>query len=82
MVGSTTIFAQNSAQENAPGQRMQEKGSVPGHPGASGYAPGQRMQEKGSKSGEPGASGYAPGHQDTTGQGTRSGTGAGTSPSR
>ena len=31
MVGTTAIcFAQNSAQENAPGQRMQDKGSVPG----------------------------------------------------
>jgi hypothetical protein len=48
MVGTTAIcFAQNSAQEKAPGQRMQDKGSVPGHPGASGYAPGQKMQEKG-----------------------------------
>jgi hypothetical protein len=70
MVGTTAIcFAQNSAQEKAPGQRMQDKGSVPGHPGASGYAPGQKMQEKGSKPGQPGASGYAPGHQgSTTGQ--------------
>jgi hypothetical protein len=76
MVGTTAIcFAQNSAQEKAPGQRMQDKGSVPGHPGASGYAPGQKMQEKGSKSGQPGASGYAPGQQgSTTGQGSR-GTG-------
>jgi hypothetical protein len=73
MVGTTTIcFAQNSAQQNAPGQRMQDKGSAPGHPGASGYAPGQKMQEKGSKSGQPGASGYAPGQQgSTTGQGKK-----------
>jgi hypothetical protein len=27
------------ASESGPGQQMQEKGSVPGHPGASGYAP-------------------------------------------
>jgi hypothetical protein len=61
--------AQSSAQDRAPGQRMQDKGSVPGQPGASGYAPGQRMQEKGSKAGQPGASGYAPGQQNsTTGQ--------------
>jgi hypothetical protein len=71
-VGTSAVsFAQSTTQEHAPGQRMQDKGSVPGHPGASGYAPGQRMQEKGSRPGEPGASGYAPGHQDgTTGQGT------------
>src|SRR5258705_9195574 len=69
-------FAQGSAKDYAPGQRMQEKGSQPGQPGASGYAPGQRMQDKGSKKGQPGASGYAPGRQDqTTGQGSRSGTG-------
>ena len=78
MFGVTATFAQNSARENAPGQRMQDKGSVRGQPGASGYAPGQRMQEKGSKPGEPGASGYAPGHQDTTGQGDRGGPGTGT----
>jgi hypothetical protein len=29
--------------ESAPGQKMQERGSVPGSPGASGYAPGHRM---------------------------------------
>jgi hypothetical protein len=27
---------------NAPGHEMQEHGSVPGHPGASGYAPGHQ----------------------------------------
>jgi hypothetical protein len=68
---ATTVVcsAQSSAQDRAPGQRMQDKGSVKGQPGASGYAPGQRMQEKGSKAGQPGASGYAPGQQNpTTGQ--------------
>jgi hypothetical protein len=66
--------AQNSAQDRAPGQRMQDKGSVKGQPAASGYAPGQRMQEKGSKAGQPGASGYAPGQQNsTTGQSGSSG---------
>ena len=59
---STVAFAQNS-----PGLQMQEKGSVKGSPGASGYAPGQQMQEKGSVKGTTGASGYAPGH-------TKSGT--------
>jgi hypothetical protein len=78
LAGTTTIcVAQNSAQDKAPGQRMQDKGSMPGHPGASGYAPGHEMQQKGSKPGEPGASGYAPGHDSTSGQGSRSGTGTG-----
>jgi hypothetical protein len=53
-------FAQNS-----PGLQMQEKGSVKGSPGASGYAPGHQMQEKGSVKGTTGASGYAPGHATT-----------------
>jgi hypothetical protein len=56
-------LAQGGAQDSAPGQKMQDKGSVRGQPGASGYAPGQRMQDKGSKPGQPGASGYAPGQQ-------------------
>jgi hypothetical protein len=33
--------------EAAPGQQMQEKGSVPGHPGASGYAPGHDRDDLG-----------------------------------
>lgn len=77
MFGTTAAcLAQNGAQDSAPGQKMQDKGSVRGQPGASGYAPGQQMQQQqGSKAREPGASGYAPGHQDSTsGQGTRSGT--------
>ena len=72
LIATTALgYAQTSTQNNAPGQRMQDRGSVPGQPGASGYAPGQQMQQKGSKSGEPGASGFAPGHQNpgTTGQG-------------
>ena len=32
--------APKSAPKGAPGQMMQQRGSVPGHPGASGYAPG------------------------------------------
>ena len=57
LIGTTALgYAQSSTQDRAPGQRMQERGSVPGHPGASGYAPGQRMHERGSKAGEPGAS--------------------------
>jgi hypothetical protein len=60
---STVAFAQTS-----PGLQMQEKGSVKGSPGASGYAPGHQMQEeKGSVKGTTGASGYAPGHATTGG---------------
>jgi hypothetical protein len=73
LIGTIALgYAQSSTQERAPGQRMQERGSVPGHPGASGYAPGQRMHERGSKAREPGASGYAPGRQtpETTGRGS------------
>jgi hypothetical protein len=56
LIGTTALgYAQSSTQEHAPGQRMQERGSVPGHPGASDYAPGQRMHERGSKAGAPGA---------------------------
>lgn len=59
---SADAMAQNS---RAPGVQMQEKGSVSGSPGASGYAPGHQMQEKGSVSGTTGASGYAPGRATT-----------------
>jgi hypothetical protein len=83
LMGSSGFgFAQS--RDNAPGQQMQDKGSVPGQPGASGYAPGQQMQDKGSKSGSPGASGYAPGQQDkdTTGQTGRTDKDAPKTPSR
>jgi hypothetical protein len=82
--GTPALCVAQGAQDSAPGQKMQNKGSVPGQPGASGYAPGQRMQDKGSKPGQPGASGYAPGQQNSTsGQGTRSGgTNSGTSKTR
>src|SRR6266550_5510537 len=76
LIGTTALaHAQSSGQrmpDSAPGQRMQDKSSVPSHPGASGYAPGQRMHERGSKAGHPGASGYAPGRQapETTGRGS------------
>jgi hypothetical protein len=84
MFGTTTLCTAQGAQDSAPGQKMQDKGSVRGQPGASGYAPGQRMQDKGSKAGQPGASGYAPGQQDSTsGQGARGGgTSSGTSKTR
>ena len=65
LISGTTLASAQGASNNAPGQQMQDKGSVNGSPGASGYAPGQQMQDKGSVSGTQGASGYAPGH--TTG---------------
>jgi hypothetical protein len=55
-------LAQSSTSTKTPGHQMQNKGSVKGEPGASGYSPGDRMHDKGSVKGEPGASGYAPGH--------------------
>lgn len=61
LVASTPAVLAQGSSAKAPGQEMQQKGSVKGSPGASGYAPGQEMQAKGSKKGEPGASGYAPG---------------------
>ena len=67
---STVAFAQT-----APGLQMQDKGSVNGSAGASGYAPGQKMQEKGSVKGTTGASGYAPGHA-TTGSSVKGGVDA------
>ncbi|MGB5902547.1 MAG: hypothetical protein WBF99_05020 [Xanthobacteraceae bacterium] len=59
-------------QKTAPGQKMQDKGSVKGTTGASGYAPGQKMQDKGSVKGTTGASGYAPGHANDAKSGTKS----------
>jgi hypothetical protein len=67
LIGTTALgYAQSSTQNGAPGQRMQDRGSLPGHPRASGYA------EKGSRPGHAGASGYAPGRQgpETTGRGS------------
>jgi len=55
-------LAQSSTPSRTPGHEMQNKGSVKGEPGASGYSPGDRMHDKGSVKGSPGASGYAPGH--------------------
>jgi len=67
LIATTAVgHAQSATQRYAPGQRMQEHGSMPGQPGASGYSPGHQMQRKGSKPGHPGASGYAPGQQPTT----------------
>ena len=61
LIATTTLgHAQSRTQENAPGQRMQDKGQQV-----------QEKQEKGGKSAQPGASGFAPGQQspDTTGRG-------------
>ena len=61
LVASAPAVLAQGVSSKAPGQEMQDKGSVKGHPGASGYAPGQEMHAKGSKKGTEGASGYAPG---------------------
>ncbi len=45
LVGPATAFAWNSTRAEAPGQEMQQHGSKPGYPGASGYAPGQEMKQ-------------------------------------
>jgi hypothetical protein len=63
------IPAQAATNVTTPGHKMQMKGTLNGHPGASGYTPGHLMQQKGSKTGFPGASGYAPGRTTTTGSG-------------
>jgi hypothetical protein len=76
-----TVFAQGSSGK-APGQEMQEKGSVKGSPGASGYAPGQEMHAKGSKSGSSGASGYAPGQTSGSSSGGMSGPSSTTTKSK
>jgi predicted lipid-binding transport protein (Tim44 family) len=79
LIGMTALGqAQSSSQrmpDSTPGQKMQDRGSAPGQPGASGHTPGHQMQKKGSRAGEPGASGYAPGHQEpsTTGRGSMGG---------
>jgi hypothetical protein len=65
LAGVSTAAVAQSTPDKTPGHKMQEKGSVAGHAGASGYAPGIKMQEKGSVKGTTGASGYAPGHATT-----------------
>jgi hypothetical protein len=81
LIGSlATATAQGPSEKMAPGQQMQDKGSVPGQPGASGYAPGQQMKDQGSVPGQPGASGYAPGQtkkMDDATTGSTTGTDAG-----
>ena len=49
-----------AAPKNTPGHLMQQRGSVPGHPGASGYAPGhvKKMNRAGHN-----ARAFAPGYR-------------------
>ena len=81
IASASTVFAQGSSGK-APGQEMQEKGSVKGSPGASGYASGQEMHAKGSKNGSPGASGYAPGQTSGSSSGGMSGPSSTTTKSK
>ncbi|MFE1598808.1 hypothetical protein [Methylobacterium sp. ID0610] len=72
----TAAVAQTRAtnpQNEPPGQRMQERGSVKGTTGASGYTPGHEMQSTGSVKGTSGASGYAPGHDPAASRNTGTG---------
>jgi hypothetical protein len=70
LIATTALGYAQSSSGRMP-DRTQDRGSVRGQPGASGYTPGHQMQDKGSRAGEPGASGYAPGHQpSTTGRGS------------
>jgi hypothetical protein len=71
LAGPALAIDNNNARNKAPGQQMQDKGSVKGTTGASGYAPGQQMQEKGSVKGTTGASGYAPGRSTSGPQGRK-----------
>jgi hypothetical protein len=48
-----------AAPKNTPGHMMQRSGSVPGHPGASGYAPGHVKKLHRVRS----ARNFAPGHR-------------------
>ena len=81
IASAPAVFAQASSGK-APGQEMQEKGSVKGSQGASGYAPGQEMHAKGSKNGSPGASGYAPGQTSGSSSGGMSGPSSTTTKSK
>ena len=65
MFAGTALANAQGASEKAPGDQMQDKGSVKGSPGASGYSPGHEMQKKGSVKRTEGASGYAPGRSTT-----------------
>ena len=73
LFASTALAQAAGVSEKTPGDQMQDKGSVKGSPGASGYSSGHEMQENGSVKGTRGASGYAPGHSTTTGSKTDNG---------
>jgi hypothetical protein len=53
------VSSSSAAPRNTPGHLMQQHGSVPGHPGASGYAPGHVKKMRGARS----ARAFAPGHR-------------------
>ena len=59
-IASTPIAFAASATNDAPGQQMNQHGSVAGSPGASGYAPGH-LKKKGTSAAQ-----YAPGHKKRT----------------
>lgn len=61
VIAAFGVTGAKAQQPTAPGQQMQQNGSVRGTTGASGYTPGHKMQEKGSAKGTVGSSGYAPG---------------------
>ncbi|WGD48856.1 hypothetical protein QA641_24770 [Bradyrhizobium sp. CB1650] len=80
MATAPAVFAQGVSSK-APGQEMQQTGSMKGEPGASSYAPGHKKHHamrhaKASKKTGAGASTYAPGQ--TTGASTKSTTGSST----
>jgi Spy/CpxP family protein refolding chaperone len=74
LIAGTTAGMAASATKS-PGQMMHQKGSMKGHPGASGYAPGHQMKQQVNRQSStrgPGASSFAPGHRKpptTTGSG-------------
>jgi hypothetical protein len=47
LAAATSAQAANWKSYNSPGHKMQRYGSVPGHPGASGYAPGHLKKRYG-----------------------------------
>ena len=54
-----TVAPGSAAPKNTPGHMMQQFGSVPGHPGASGYAPGHLKKKARAHD----ARAFAPGHR-------------------
>lgn len=74
VITSAPLAVAASAKNVAPGQQMNQRGSVAGSPGASGYAPGHLKKRSLNQS----ASKYAPGHKKNIASPTtiRSTTGA------